>query len=704
MNELNGTLEGVGLPAVVRFLSGLKKTGCLHVSDGDWRGEIFFEAGQVTSASLGTRQGLWALGALVQALPDGSFAFESDAVRTGDATISLSSDALLAYLDEVPSQTANGAPVLPSLDAIPVLIEQDDSRTTEQPLPLDRATLQTLLAVDGQRSVREIVAQRGSFDALWQVGSLAEVGLIRLEPPTQPAPRREPAVEEAAKLEPAAATPTLLDVVDATGHCPKLGFEDDPGSSFGRPTRLHRCFAAGTPMPLSLDQQRELCLSDQFGTCPRLSMAGVQHTRTNGALPPVVGPQARSHASAPTPESDDPRIVRLPFVARANNAERAAAADLHAVGAAEPARFRSGSPPAVRGEGSSRLTRLRSRIERSTGAASAGAVVQPPVTPASRPRPDSKSFRQALVGDPVERRLGGIPVGVIASLGVVLIMIAVVTFLLAPHMGDLLSEESLDTSALPNTSAVVAGTPIAQLTSARATAAPRAGTPGASNPASASPTSAPSAPASPTLPPEPNPAPGSTAAEQSSAGLLFEETFANTTRSWPSSAQGTALLANGTYRIIPRQAGQFVAIGAPILDVPQDVVVNATFHKLGGPPGGGYGIIVRDQAPVPQNGTSQDGRYYVLEAGDKGEVGIWRRDGDHWVDLLPWQKSNAVRSGTASNELSVRAIGNRLTLFVNGSQVASRDDATLANGGVGVFVGGDGNQVVLDRFSVQLPE
>jgi len=34
-----------------------------------------------------------------------------------------------------------------------------------------------------------------------------------------------------------------------------------------------------------------------------------------------------------------------------------------------------------------------------------------------------------------------------------------------------------------------------------------------------------------------------------------------------------------------------VAIGAPLVNVPKDVTVSATFRKLAGPPGGGYGII-----------------------------------------------------------------------------------------------------------------
>jgi hypothetical protein len=184
---------------------------------------------------------------------------------------------------------------------------------------------------------------------------------------------------------------------------------------------------------------------------------------------------------------------------------------------------------------------------------------------------------------------------------------------------------------------------------------------------------------------------------------LFDERFASNDAGWPSNPVGATLITNGTYRITTRQAGQFAAVGAPVANVPADVVVNASFRKLAGPAGGGYGIIVRDQDQTLRDGTSQDGHYYVLEVGDKGEVGIWRRDADHWVDLLPWQHADAVNTGAASNDLSVRAVGNTLSLSVNGSQVATRNDNTFSSGRAGLFVGGDGNQVAISRFSIQTP-
>jgi hypothetical protein len=247
---------------------------------------------------------------------------------------------------------------------------------------------------------------------------------------------------------------------------------------------------------------------------------------------------------------------------------------------------------------------------------------------------------------------------------------------------------------------VAAGTPVSALTAPRATPA------AISNRA----TAAAAQPTALAAAAEPTPAPVATqaAAQPTEAPaaaprMLLDEHFATNAAKWPAGPQGLTALVNGTYRIAPQQAGQFVAVSAPITNLPADVVVSATFRKLAGPSGGGYGIIVRDQSTTPRDGTKQDGQFYVLELGDKGEVGIWRRDSDHWVDLLAWQRTDAVKPGTATNELSVRAVGNTLSMLVNGTPVTTKTDSTFASGGVGVFVGGDGNQVAVEHFSIQTP-
>jgi hypothetical protein len=161
--------------------------------------------------------------------------------------------------------------------------------------------------------------------------------------------------------------------------------------------------------------------------------------------------------------------------------------------------------------------------------------------------------------------------------------------------------------------------------------------------------------------------------------------------------------SDGAYRLQARQAAHFVAVGAPIESWLSDVVVSATFRKTGGPPGGGYGLVIRDQGTEPRNGVNQNFDGYVLETGDLGEFGVWRRNADHWVDLVPWTRSSAVRPGGSPNDLTVRAISDRLVFSVNGVEVTTIQDKTLDAGIVGIFVGGDYNEVALDRFSVQVP-
>jgi len=114
-------------------------------------------------------------------------------------------------------------------------------------------------------------------------------------------------------------------------------------------------------------------------------------------------------------------------------------------------------------------------------------------------------------------------------------------------------------------------------------------------------------------------------------------------------------------------------------------------------------LLVRDATETPRDGRNQFGRYYVFEVGDRGEVGVWLRDGDRWVDLMTWTASDAVHPGSTANELTVTAIGERLSFLVNGIPVASQTDTLLHAGAAGIFVGGDGNEVALDRVVVRTP-
>jgi signal peptidase I len=139
-------------------------------------------------------------------------------------------------------------------------------------------------------------------------------------------------------------------------------------------------------------------------------------------------------------------------------------------------------------------------------------------------------------------------------------------------------------------------------------------------------------------------------------------------------------------------SGLFTARQAPLSATVQDAIVSATFRKVGGPPGGSTGLIVRGDA-------ARD--YYTFELHDDGKIAVWRRAGDSWFELLPATNVDAVRPGGSPNELAVRLVGDSFDLLVNRVQVASVSDPNLTRGGAGVFVEGTGNEVEFQQFWVQ---
>ena len=136
---------------------------------------------------------------------------------------------------------------------------------------------------------------------------------------------------------------------------------------------------------------------------------------------------------------------------------------------------------------------------------------------------------------------------------------------------------------------------------------------------------------------------------------------------WPEDPQGTAWTGDGGYRLDARSPSQFVAVRAPLTDVPDDIVVTASFRKTGGPSGGGYGLILRDQWTSAGDGVDQSGQYFVAEVNDTGQFGIWRRNADRWAELQPWTPSTAVHPDAGVNELTAQLLGERMSFLVNGT-------------------------------------
>src|SRR5437016_6041240 len=106
--------------------------------------------------------------------------------------------------------------------------------------------------------------------------------------------------------------------------------------------------------------------------------------------------------------------------------------------------------------------------------------------------------------------------------------------------------------------------------------------------------------------------------------VVVDERFDGAAPGWPNDPRAGVRLVPVGYRLTPPIDNQVLLIGAPVASSLRDVVVGATFRKLGEASGGVFGLFLRDLGPGPRDGRNQAGLYYVAQVDDRGEVGIWR--------------------------------------------------------------------------------
>jgi len=87
----------------------------------------------------------------------------------------------------------------------------------------------------------------------------------------------------------------------------------------------------------------------------------------------------------------------------------------------------------------------------------------------------------------------------------------------------------------------------------------------------------------------------------------------------------------------------------------------------------------------PKDGTAQF--YALLAAPSTGQFALSSFDGYRWIHLIPFQSSDAVRRGNASNHLELTCAGPSLVARINGIEVGSAVDRTYESGFVAVVLG-----------------
>jgi Domain of unknown function (DUF4388) len=178
MAQLAGSLDSVPLPNLLGFLHTLNKSGYLELSEGRARAEIGLDRGLVVNAAFDSRHGVEALEAAVLMLPAGQFSF-TEGVLPKDRDINTDTDELVTHLDDIVHERTILGLAMPWHRAVPS-VAPTVGEVGE--IMLDGPTVETLLAVDGKRTVGDIALVHGAGRTAHAIKRLQEAGIVSVEP------------------------------------------------------------------------------------------------------------------------------------------------------------------------------------------------------------------------------------------------------------------------------------------------------------------------------------------------------------------------------------------------------------------------------------------------------------------------------------------------------------------------------------------
>lgn len=181
--------------------------------------------------------------------------------------------------------------------------------------------------------------------------------------------------------------------------------------------------------------------------------------------------------------------------------------------------------------------------------------------------------------------------------------------------------------------------------------------------------------------------------------VLFEDDFSDPDSGWNrvSDRNGLTDYDDGVYRILVSAA--HMDIWSRPHRVFQDVRIEVEAIKVEGDRNNRFGLLCR---------VVDDEHFYSFIISSDGFYGIGKVRGAEYVLLNAeaLQPSDAIQQGTAFNHLRADCIGDTLTFYVNGHQLAQVKDAEYTEGDVGLFAGTyaiPGSDIRFDNFLVLKP-
>src|ERR1044071_7893365 len=131
MVELKGSLNGIGLSAIVQLIGELHHSGSLQLAKGNAHAVLGFDDGRLVLASYEHDAGLQALANCVRDLNDGEFRFVEGTV-TGERTLNLAYTDLQQQLSSLASSAVTAPTRVPTVTPEPERERQPQPVTPER--------------------------------------------------------------------------------------------------------------------------------------------------------------------------------------------------------------------------------------------------------------------------------------------------------------------------------------------------------------------------------------------------------------------------------------------------------------------------------------------------------------------------------------------------------------------------------------------
>jgi hypothetical protein len=183
-----------------------------------------------------------------------------------------------------------------------------------------------------------------------------------------------------------------------------------------------------------------------------------------------------------------------------------------------------------------------------------------------------------------------------------------------------------------------------------------------------------------------------------SGTILFQDDFAKPTSGWDRlmTAEGIMDYDGNGYRILVN------SLQTNFWSTPHKIFSNVRIEvdagKLGGPDENRVGLICRL--------TGSDYYFFMITHDGYFGIGVYSGGQAALLGQNQMQTSPHIKPGLAVNHLRADCIGNTLTFFTNGFQIAQAQDSTLTSGDVGMLAGTfaqPGVDVIFDNFVVLQP-